>query len=147
MSTRFGVTLMAVALVIYIVLVAQRGWLLLTSGDLIGNAMGVALFVLPLIAGWALWRELSFGRAAARLGRQLEAEGSLPEEDVEVSQTGRVKRADADELFPRYREAVERDEGDWRAWYRLGLVYDGAGDRPRARSAIREAIRRERRSR
>jgi Flp pilus assembly protein TadD len=44
-------------------------------------------------------------------------------------------------VFPQYRAAVEESPGDWKAWYRLGLAYDGAGDRRRAREAIREAIR------
>ena len=31
-------------------------------------------------------------------------------------------------------------EHDWRAWLRLGLVYDASGDRRRARAAVRRAI-------
>ncbi|HWI32184.1 MAG TPA: hypothetical protein VNT50_11890 [Microbacterium sp.] len=141
MSARIGVAVMAALLALYIVLVAQRGWLLLTSGDAIGIAMGVALFVLPVIAGWALVRELMFGRGAERLGARLETEGGMPAEQVAVRPSGRVLRDEADELFPSYRAAVESAPDDWRAWYRLGLAYDAAGDRRRARSAIRQAIR------
>ena len=71
MSARIGVAVMAVLLALYIVLVAQRAWLLLVSGQPIGVAMGVALIVLPLIAAWALWRELSFGLGTQRLARLL----------------------------------------------------------------------------
>ncbi|WP_312678621.1 tetratricopeptide repeat protein, partial [Microbacterium sp.] len=39
-----------------------------------------------------------------------------------------------------YRADVEQHPSDWRAWFRLGLAYDGAGDRTRARQAIRKAI-------
>ncbi len=56
-------------------------------------------------------------------------------------------RAEADAAFPRYREEVEAAPEDWRAWYRLGLAYDGSGDRRRARAAIRRAIALERRGR
>lgn len=140
MSARIGVAVMTVGLAVYIVLVAQRGWALVTSGDPVGVAMGAALFVFPVLAVWALWRELSFGRRAAALGRRLEAEGALPAEEVDVSPSGRPDRAQADALFPAYRADVEQHPDDWRAWYRLGLAYDGAGDRRRARAAVRKAI-------
>ncbi|MEW2013816.1 MULTISPECIES: tetratricopeptide repeat protein [Microbacterium] len=144
MRTRIGVGIVAVVLVLYIALVAQRAVLLVASGDPVGIAMGIALVLLPVVAVWALWRELSFGLGAQRLGRRLEAEGGLPEEELSLRPSGRPVQAEADALFPAYRDAVERDPGDWRAWYRMGLLYDGAGDRRRARSAIRTAISRER---
>jgi len=141
MSARIGVAVMAALLALYIVLVGQRAWLLLASGDPVGIAMGVALVVLPLIAGWALGRELWFGVRAQQLGRRLEAEDALPAEEVAVRPSGRVVRADGDAVFPAYRAEVEANPDDWRAWYRLGLAYDAAGDRRRAREAVRTAIR------
>lgn len=141
MSARIGVAVMAALLVLYIVLVAQRGWLLLTSGEAIGVALGVALFVLPLIGAWALARELWFGIRADRLGRRLESEGGLPDDEVALRPSGRIVRSDADAVFPAYRVDVEEHPEDWRAWYRLGLAYDAAGDRRRARGAVRTAIR------
>ena len=141
MSARIGVAVMAALLALYIVLVGQRAWLLLVSGDPVGIAMGAALVVLPLIAGWALWRELWFGVRAQQLGKRLEAEGALPQEEVAVRPSGRVLREDGDAVFPAYRADVEAHPDDWRAWYRLGLAYDAAGDRRRAREAVRAAIR------
>lgn len=141
MSARIGVAVMAVLLTLYIVLVGQRAWLLLTSGEPAGVAMGAALVVLPLIAVWALVRELRFGVRAQRLGRRLETEGTVPADEVAVRPSGRVIREDADAVFPAYRADVEARPGDWRAWYRLGLAYDAAGDRRRAREAVRTAIR------
>ena len=41
---------------------------------------------------------------------------------------------------PPYAEAAEASPDDWRAWLRLGLAYDMAGDRRRARAAVRRAI-------
>ena len=141
MSARIGVAVMAALLALYIVLVAQRAWLLLVSGNPVGIAMGVALVVLPVIAVWALGRELWFGVRADRLGRRLGAEGGLPEEEVGLRPSGRVLRDDADAAFPAYRAAVEAAPDDWRAWYRLGMAYDAAGDRRRARAAVRTAIK------
>ncbi|MET0780594.1 MAG: hypothetical protein ABWZ16_03610 [Microbacterium sp.] len=140
MTARIGVAVMAVLLALYIVLVAQRAWLLLTSGEPIAIAMGIGLVVLPIIAAWALGRELWFGVRAERLARRLETEGGLPEESVSVRPSGRVLREDADAVFPAYRADVEAHPDDWRAWFRLGLAYDAAGDRKRARAAVRQAI-------
>lgn len=147
MSARVGVAVIAACLALYIVLVAQRAWLLLVSGQPVGIAMGVALIVLPLIAAWALGREVLFGLQASRLGRLLESEHALPEEELPARPSGRVLRDEADAVFPRYRAAVEAAPEDWRSWYRLGLAYDGSGDRRRARGAVRTAIRLERSSR
>lgn len=146
MSTRVGVALMAAALALYIVLVAQRAYLLLTSGEPVAVAMGAALVLLPVLGAWGLWRELRFGMRAQALGRRLEAEGGLPSEEIDVRESGRPERAQADALFPAYRADVEAHPDDWRAWFRLGLVYDGAGDRRRARHAVRTAIALERRT-
>lgn len=141
MSARVGVAVMAALLALYIVLVGQRAWILLTSGDPIGVAMGAGLALLPLLAAWGLAREVHFGVRAEQLGRRLEREGALPQDDVAVRPSGRVVRADGDAVFPRYRDEVEARPDDWRAWYRLGLAYDAAGDRRRAREAVRTAIR------
>ncbi|MFE5410388.1 hypothetical protein [Microbacterium sp. NPDC056569] len=141
MSARIGVAVMAALLALYIVLVGQRAWLLLVSGDPVGIAMGAALVVLPVIAAWALGRELWFGVRAQQLGRRLEAEDALPQEEVAVRPSGRVLREDGEAVFPAYRADVEAHPDDWRAWYRLGLAYDAAGDRRRAREAVRAAIR------
>lgn len=140
MTARIGVAVMAVLLALYIALVAQRAWLLLISGEPVGIAMGVGLVILPALAVWALGRELWFGVRAERLGRRLESEGGLPEETVAVRPSGRVVREDGDAVFPAYRADVEAHPDDWRAWYRLGLAYDAAGDRRRARAAVRKAI-------
>lgn len=141
MRVRLAVALMTVLLLLYVFLAGQRAIVLLASGEPIGVTMGVALIVLPLLALWAIGRELWFGVRAQRLGERLDAEGGLPEEDLPVRPSGRIEREDGDALFPRYRADVEAHPDDWRARYRLGLAYDAAGDRRRAREAIRTAIR------
>lgn len=141
MSARLGAALLAAVLLGYIVLVGQRAWLLLVSGNPIGITMGVALVVLPLVAAWALGRELWFGWRAEQLARRLEAEDAVPGEEIAVRPSGRPLREEAEALFPSYRSAVEADPESWRAWFRLALAYDGAGDRRRARAAVRTAIR------
>ena len=140
MSTRIGVVVMSVLLALYLVIVGQRAVVFIGTGEPIAIAIGVALLVLPVIGVWALVREILFGVRAERLGRLLEANNELPDEELPTRPSGRVERDAADEVFPRYRAEVESAPTDWKAWYRLGLAYDGAGDRKRARAAIREAI-------
>ncbi|WP_127820273.1 tetratricopeptide repeat protein [Microbacterium sp. CPCC 204701] len=141
MRVRVGVVVMAALLALYIVLVGQRAWILLASGDPVGIAMGVGLTVLPLLAAWGVARELLFGVRAQQLGARLKREDALPQDEVAIRPSGRVVREDGDAVFPRYRDEVEAHPDDWRAWYRLGLAYDAAGDRRRAREAVRRAIR------
>ena len=54
--------------------------------------------------------------------------------------SGRVDRGAADEAFAARQAEVEAEPESWQAWYRLALAYDDAGDRARARSAVRRAI-------
>jgi cytochrome c-type biogenesis protein CcmH/NrfG len=53
---------------------------------------------------------------------------------------GRIERDAADALFDTVRAELHRDPGDWRRWYRLARAYDYAGDRPRAREAMKSAV-------
>jgi hypothetical protein len=131
---------MAALLALYLVLVGVRAVLFLGTGQPLGIGIGVALLVLPVLGAWALVRELLFGARATRLARELGAEGGLPADDLPRRPSGRVDREAAAAVFDRYADAVQRDEGDWRAWLRLGLVYDASGDRRRARAAVRRAI-------
>jgi hypothetical protein len=92
------------------------------------------------LGAWALVRELRFGVRSARLVRELDEEGGLPTDELPRRPSGRVDRAAAEAVFDGYADAAERDPGDWRAWLRLGMIYDAAGDRRRARAAVRRAI-------
>ena len=141
MRTKIAVGVTAGLLLIYLVFAVRYGALLIGTGEPVGIGMGVALFVLPLIAVWALVVELRFAIRAERLGIRLEAEGGLPAEELPLRPSGRIDPAAAAELFPVYRAATEAAPEDWRTWFRLGLAYDAAGDRRRARWATRQAIR------
>ncbi len=138
---RLGALLMAALLALYLVFAIQYAIRLLLDPDALAKAIGAALLVLPLIGLWALVAELVFGVRAERLAARLEAEGGLPDEEVPLAASGRPERAAADALFPRYKAEVEAAPQDWRAWFRLALVYDASGDRRRARWATRRAIR------
>ncbi|OII14542.1 hypothetical protein BIU97_16380 [Curtobacterium sp. MCBA15_009] len=135
---------MTLLLALYIGLVGQRAVAFVATGVPIGIAIGVALFVVAAVGALLLVLEVRFGVRITRLGARLEREGGTPDDVVVVRPSGRPTRQAADEVFPRYKAAVESDPGDWRGWYRLGVVYDAAGDRKRARAAMREALARSR---
>ena len=141
MIPRIGVGIMALCLALYIVVVGQRAVLMLTTGEPIAIAIGVALLVMPVIGAWALIREVQFGFAADRLGRTLDAEGGMPAAETELTPSGRLAREDADPMVARYAAEAEAAPEDWRARFRLGVVQDAAGRRKDARASIREAIR------
>jgi len=140
-KTRIAVVLMAALLVLYLVFALRYGLLLIGLGQPVAIGLGVALFVLPLLAIWALIAELLFAVRAERLGVRLGAEGGLPTEELPLLPSGRIDRAAAAEVFPTFKAATEAAPEDWRTWYRLALAYDAAGDRRRARWATRQAIR------
>jgi len=143
MSAKVGALVMAALLALYLALVGWRAVQFVQTGEPVAVAMGVALIVLPIVAAWALWRELAFGMRSHALVRRLEAEGGL-DLGIPVRPSGRPERAAADAAFPAFREAAEAEPESWRAWLRLGLAYDAAGDRRRARGAVRRAIELER---
>jgi len=131
---------LAVVFVAYAVLIGWRGVLLIEVGTPVPVVLGVAVLVIPLVGAYLVWREIQFGRQTEALARELEAAGGLPVDDLPRRPSGRVDRAAADEAFGRYKAAAEAAPDDWRVWFRLSTAYDAAGDRKRARAAMRTAI-------
>jgi hypothetical protein len=127
-------------LAVYLVLALDRAVVLLGTGDPVLIALGVCMVVLPLLGAWLVWLEIRFGRSAERLAVELGAEGGLPVDDIPRRPSGRAVRSAADERFAVVRAEVEEDPDDWRRWFRLSLAYDDAGDRRRARGALRRSI-------
>lgn len=138
---KIGVVLVTLLLVFWLVVSFQRSFLLLTDPDPIAKALGLGYLLLPLIGAWALVRELTFGAQTQRMARILEHEGGLPVDDLPRTPAGRIVRAAADESFPQYQAEAEREPGNWRSWFRLSCAYDAAGDRKRARRAMRDAAK------
>jgi cytochrome c-type biogenesis protein CcmH/NrfG len=138
--TKTTIAVLVLVLAFYAVLIGFKGVALLASGSLVGQLLGVALLVMPLLGLYVVWREIEFGRRTAVLARTLDAEGGLPVDDLPRRPSGRVDRGAADALFMRMREQTEASPEDWRAWFRLALAYDAAGDRTRARAAARHAL-------
>lgn len=140
MSTRLVAFILAGAVAVYLLFTVARSWVLISSGDPVPIALGVAVIVIPVIGAWVLYRELAFGMRTQQLGRELGAEGGLPVDDLPRTPSGRIERDAADARFVEYEQQVQRTPDDWRAWYRLAIGYDDARDRKRARAAMRRAI-------
>lgn len=141
MQSKIGAMVMTVLTILYIVLLGDKGFVLIGSGHLAGVVMGSVLLVLPVVGLVGILFELRFGFRLERLGKTLEKRGEYPEFNLDVRPSGRATRVSADAEFERFSAAVESDENSWSAWFALGLAYDAAGDRRRARSAMRRAIK------
>jgi hypothetical protein len=135
------VIVLVVALAIYFLLIGYRGWYLLGQDRWLLKLLGLAVLVLPLIGIWVVVAELRFGLASQRLAERLIGEGeSASPPKVPRLPSGRPDRGAADLIFDRQRAVVEQNPDDWRGWFRLAQAYDLAGDRRRAREALRTAI-------
>ena len=132
---------MSLLLIAYLVLVGARAVEMIQTGNGVGIAMGAALLIFPIIGFWLVFVELRFGLQIEALGKRIEQEGTWPQFAFELRPSGRVIRSSAQAVFEEYREAATARPDDFHSWFNLGLVYDAAGDRRRARAAMRKAIK------
>jgi tetratricopeptide (TPR) repeat protein len=137
---KLGAMVMSALLLVYIMLLANTGLNLLTTGLPVAQVMGFLILVFPLLGLWAMFVEFKFGIAAEKLIARIEAEGAWPDLGIETRPSGRAVRASADAAFAKWSAAAEQNPNDFRAWFNLSLAYDACGDRRRARSALRKAI-------
>lgn len=146
-SGLLGAVLLSALLLLYVVALAGRAVAFMRTGEPVAVVLGAGILVLPAFGAWMLWREWSTAAQVQRMADELAAQGRLPVDDLPRSPGGRIDRAAADAAFEEARAAVAAREDDWAAWFGLGFAYDAAGDRRRAREALRTAVRLRRRSR
>ena len=140
MRSRIVVGILTVVAMVYLVLIALRGVELLAAGGVRNTVFGIAVILVPVLAGGLIVRELRFGYDTVRLGRTLAAEDGIPLDTIERDEFGRVDRAQADIEWQRRKAIVDQAPDDWRAWFLLAIAYDNARDRKQARVAARQAI-------
>ena len=137
---------MCIALVVYFVLLGRIALAFITSGEPAAIGLGAALLIMPLIGVWVLVSTLRAGFTHQRLGRIVKDEGmELDVSELPRMASGRIEREAADALFTTVRDELEQDPDNWRRWYRLARAYDYAGDRSRAREAMKKAVEMEER--
>ena len=147
LRTQLLIGFMCVALIVYFVLLGRIAMAFITSGEPAAIGLGLALMIMPLIGIWVMVATLRAGLTHQRLGRIVKDEGM----EIDVSSlprmaSGRVERDAADALFATVRDELENDPDNWRRWYRLARAYDYAGDRSRAREAMKKAVEMEERT-
>ncbi|MDP5227847.1 MULTISPECIES: hypothetical protein [Arthrobacter] len=138
--TKIWVGAISLLLVFYLVVTFERAVLLLGDPNPMAKAMGAGYLLLPVVGAWALVRELLFGSRTEKMARILEDEGGLPPDNLPRTPGGRIVREAADAEFVKYQREAEAAPEDWRSWFRLSCAYDAAGDRRRARAAMRDAV-------
>ena len=126
-------------LALYLVHIAQQGFVMLTSGSAAGIVLGAGMVLLPILGAWALVREVLFGARIQRMAQELAASGELAEDTLPRTPAGRVDREAAAVEFESFAAAVEQEPNSWKAWFNLACMYDVGGERKRARAAMRNA--------
>ena len=142
-SPRIQLTIafMCAALLVYLVLLGRTAVLMISSGRAVAVVLGVALSILPAIGLWAMIATLRAGFAHQKLARLVAEDGmELDVSALPRRPSGRIERDAADALFDTVRAELDSDPDDWRRWYRLARAYDYAGDRGRAREAMKRAV-------
>ena len=141
LRTQLLIAFMCVALVVYLVLLGRVAVAMIGSGRAAAVGLGLAVLMLPVIGLWAMIATLRAGFAHQRLARLIAADGmELDTSALPRRPSGRIQRDAADELFATVRAEVQDYPDDWRRWYRLARAYDYAGDRRRAREAMKTAV-------
>jgi cytochrome c-type biogenesis protein CcmH/NrfG len=135
------IAFMCAALVVYLVLLGRAAVLMISSGRAVAIGLGGALLILPAIGLWAMIATLRAGLAHQKLARLAAEDGmELDVSELPRRPSGRIERDAADALFDTVRAELDSDPHDWLRWYRLARAYDYAGDRSRAREAMKKAV-------
>ena len=135
------IAFMCVAMLGYFVLLGRLAIAMIASGRAAAVGLGAALLIMPFVGLWAMIATLRAGFAHQKLARLIAEDGmELDTSALPRRPSGRIERDAADALFATVRTEVEADPDDWRRWYRLARAYDYAGDRRRAREAMKTAV-------
>lgn len=141
MNGKFSAVVMGLLTLVYVFLLSNTGFTLLGMSSGVAKAMGALILVFPVFAIWLTIMEFRFGWRLEKLSKQIEAAGTWPELNFEFRPSGRATKESAANVFGEYAKKVAADEGNYLNWFALGLAYDAAGDRRRARAAMRRALK------
>ncbi|MFV0493834.1 hypothetical protein [Mycobacterium sp.] len=132
---------LCVALLVYCALLGRAGLVMIASGRPAAMGLGLAVLIMPILGVWAMVATVRAGFAHQKLARLIAEDGmELDIGDLPRRASGRIQRDAADAMFHTLRTELEADPDNWRRWYRLARAYDLAGDRRRAREAMRAAV-------
>ena len=141
LRTQLLIGFFCIALLFYFATLGKMAVAMIADGRAAAVGLGIAVLIMPLIGLWATVATLRAGLAHQRLARLAgEAGMELDVESLPRRASGRIERAAADELFETVRAELDADPGNCMRWYRVARAYDYAGDRSRAREAMRRAV-------
>lgn len=143
MRARTTAVLVVVATALLAAYLLVRAVDLLSTGGVKGIGLGVGVVLLVGLGTLLVAGEVRLGAASQRLGRRLYDDG-FTEQDLPRTASGRLDRDAVDALFAVRKAETEAAPEDWRAWFKLALAYDAAGDAQRGRRAMRKAVSLER---
>lgn len=139
-AAKLGAMVMTTLTLMYVILLGQRGWLLLQQEQPVAQLMGALILAFPAVALYGIFLELRFGLRIERMAKQVEQEGRWPLRDLPLRPSGRPEPTAAQAAFETIRGQSQAAPDDWHSWFNLGLAYDACGDRRRARQAMRKAL-------
>src|ERR1700739_1941207 len=138
---KLTIAFMCAALLVYLVLLGRTAVLMISSGRAVAVVLGVALLILPAIGQWAMIATVRAGFAHQKLARLVAEDGmELDVSALPRRASGRIERDAADALFDTVRAELDNHPHDWRPLHPFGRAYDYAGDRGRAREAMKKAL-------
>lgn len=121
----------------YVFLLGGRSLTLLADPSPIAIAMGAGMLLFPIVAVWAIWKEIRFGFAAETLTKRAISE-NLIELNLDLRPSGRATKESARKAFEDLKQ--DFDETLWTNWFLLSEAYEASGDRKRARASMRKAL-------
>lgn len=136
-NPKFWVVLLSVGCFAYAGFALWRAWIVFQEGSIVGTVFALAIAIIPVLGVLLVIREIRFGMVMQTMGRQLALEGGLPLDNLPREPSGRVQLAAAQARFEEVSASANLD--NWRDWYLIGIAYEDARDRKRARAAMRTA--------
>ena len=138
MTTKLWAAVMVLFTLVYVVLLGQKGVVLILIGEPLPVIMGLAILAFPLFAVWALYAEIRFGIKAEALAKKAHELG-IPELELQFRPSGRATKESAKDALALQLLVPDKD-ATWMDLLRLGQAYDASGERKIARATIRKAI-------
>lgn len=141
MKTKILLSVISILSLGYISLSIVRAIQLQSYEDATGVLWQVGIVVIAGLSFGLIVREIVFGVQMQKLARIMNEEQQLLPDTLRKLPSGRTDREDADRRFEEIKAEVEKFPQLWQGWFRLGLAYDEAGDRRRARESMRHSLR------
>lgn len=141
MKTKILLSVISILSLGYISLSIVRAIQLQSYEEATGVLWQVGIVVIAGLSFGLIVREIVFGVQMQKLARIMNEEQQLLPDTLRKLPSGRTDREDADRRFEEIKAEVEQFPQLWQGWFRLGLAYDEAGDRRRARESMRHSLR------